>query len=537
MAKHMEIKIANESSEFSQIAQLNYATFVEEIPQHQTNPDRKLVDKFHAENTYFIAKVDGQIVGMLALRNQRPFSLDTKLANLDDYVQPGESLCEIRLLAIQPSHRHSRVLHGLFKVLFTHCIEEGYDRALISGRVENIPMYERLGFKPFAAPVGTEGARYQPMHMTRETVNRQLRALPAVESIEGAAPNASYCFLPGPVSLHPTVMTAFAQRPYSHRSVRYQALLDECKRSLLALSQCKAVEILSGSGSLANDVIAAHIKLLKSKGLILSNGEFGERLTRHADGFDLQYAHYQQEWGAAWDLLDIARILNANPDIRWVWCVHCETSTGQLNPVKELQDLCDAHEVFLHIDGTSALGVVPCDWRRARAASSVSGKGLAALTGLSMVFYDPGKLWESTAQAAPAIPNYLNLKNYSANAGVPFSGSSNLLEALAAALDRPPEASRKDRAEGEQRLLLTLQQLKAPLVISDATRSPAIFTLQLPPGISSRTVGDALLKAGFECSYASGYLMHRNWLQICLMGHVPLSGVTALCAELERRLA
>jgi len=122
MAKHIEIKIANESAEFTQIAQLNYATFVEEIPQHQTNPDRKLVDKFHAQNTYFIAKLENEIVGMLALRNQRPFSLDSKLSNLDDYMQPGESVCEIRLLAIQPTHRHSRVLRELFQALFKHCM-------------------------------------------------------------------------------------------------------------------------------------------------------------------------------------------------------------------------------------------------------------------------------------------------------------------------------------------------------------------------------------------------------------------------------
>jgi len=536
MAKHIEIKIANESAEFTQIAQLNYATFVEEIPQHQTNPDRKLVDKFHAQNTYFIAKLENEIVGMLALRNQRPFSLDSKLSNLDDYMQPGESVCEIRLLAIQPTHRHSRVLRELFQALFKHCMSQGFDRALISGRVENIPMYERLGFKSFAETVGTEGARYQPMYMTRKTVNRQLKALPVGESASEATSKAPYCFLPGPVNIHPSVLEAVGQRPYSHRSVRYQALLTKCKLDLMQLSNCKAVEILSGSGSLANDVIAAHIKLLASRGLIISNGEFGERLVKHADGFDLDYIHHQQEWGAAGDIEAITDHLQTNTDIRWVWCVHCETSTGQLNDVGQLQDLCDANGLFLHIDGTSTLGVVPCDWSRARAASSVSGKGLAALTGLAMVFYDPDKLWESKSLEAQAIPGYLNLQNYSESSGVPFSGSSNLLEALGAALRVSPVTFWKGRAKAEESLLVTLQKLKASLIVNNATRSPAIFTLQLPSSISSKKLGEELLDAGFECSFASTYLMRRNWLQICLMGQVSSLAVTALCTELEAKV-
>ena len=52
----LRVKIADTGDEFDRIARLNYATFVEEIPQHQSNPDRALVDKFHQENTYFIAK-------------------------------------------------------------------------------------------------------------------------------------------------------------------------------------------------------------------------------------------------------------------------------------------------------------------------------------------------------------------------------------------------------------------------------------------------------------------------------------------------
>ena len=75
----LEYKIACEQDEFQQIYALNYQTFVEEIPQHEENENHILVDKFHEENTYVIAKADEEVVGMIAVRSKRPFSLDQKL--------------------------------------------------------------------------------------------------------------------------------------------------------------------------------------------------------------------------------------------------------------------------------------------------------------------------------------------------------------------------------------------------------------------------------------------------------------------------
>ena len=50
----LTFKIATEEWELEQVFELNYATFVEEVPQHDRNSSRRLVDRFHDENTYFI---------------------------------------------------------------------------------------------------------------------------------------------------------------------------------------------------------------------------------------------------------------------------------------------------------------------------------------------------------------------------------------------------------------------------------------------------------------------------------------------------
>src|SRR5882672_10647522 len=87
-------KTASEDWEFEQIHRLNYKTFAEEIPQHNVSPTHRLVDKFHGENTYLISVCGRKLVGMLAVRGQRPFSLDQKLENVDAHLPPGRKICE-----------------------------------------------------------------------------------------------------------------------------------------------------------------------------------------------------------------------------------------------------------------------------------------------------------------------------------------------------------------------------------------------------------------------------------------------------------
>jgi len=125
-------KLAREPWEFEQIHKLNYQTFVKEIPQHRINPDRKLIDKFHDENTYIICIKDRELIGMVALRDKRPFSLDRKLKNLDKYIPEAKSVCEVRLLSINKKYRSGKVIKGLFEKLARYGSAKNYDLTVIS---------------------------------------------------------------------------------------------------------------------------------------------------------------------------------------------------------------------------------------------------------------------------------------------------------------------------------------------------------------------------------------------------------------------
>jgi len=171
-------KFATEGWEFEQIHQLNYRTFVEEIPQHASSSDRRLVDKFHAENAYVICLDDRTLVGMMALRGTRPFSLDQKLLDLDSLLPSGCSALEIRLLAIEKNHRGMRggqILSGMLELLWTYGVDNDYDLGVISATTRQLKLYQHMGFVSFGPLVGTENAPYQPMYTTRETFELSAR--------------------------------------------------------------------------------------------------------------------------------------------------------------------------------------------------------------------------------------------------------------------------------------------------------------------------------------------------------------------------
>jgi predicted N-acetyltransferase YhbS len=168
MSSRYRFMVASTPAQFDQIHALNYRTFVEEIPQHEPNPDRRYVDRFHTENTYVVCEVDGRVVGMICVRDQRPFSVDEKIGPFEHHLAPSvprpERPCEVRLLAIEPEHRHGRVILGLFRGILEVGLKRGYDFVLMSGLVSNMRLYRALGFRPFGPVTGTREAPFQPMY-------------------------------------------------------------------------------------------------------------------------------------------------------------------------------------------------------------------------------------------------------------------------------------------------------------------------------------------------------------------------------------
>ena len=167
----IEYKIATSTQEFEQIHSLNYATFVEEIPQHDHNEAQKLIDRFDHQNLYVIALNEkDELIGMVCIREERPFSLDQKVNNLDALLPPNKKMCEIRLLAVRPDYRKKGVFKGLMHKLYEISIPKGYEIALISGTDRQLELYKHIGFRTFSEPVGTPEALFYPMYLSVDTI-------------------------------------------------------------------------------------------------------------------------------------------------------------------------------------------------------------------------------------------------------------------------------------------------------------------------------------------------------------------------------
>jgi hypothetical protein len=98
------------------------------------------------------------------LNDKRPFSLDSKIANLDDLLPPHHKIVEVRLLAVQKSVRGGKVLLEMLRALVEW--DSGrFDIAVISGTTRQQKLYKKMGFVPFHPAIGSEEAAFVPMFL------------------------------------------------------------------------------------------------------------------------------------------------------------------------------------------------------------------------------------------------------------------------------------------------------------------------------------------------------------------------------------
>jgi len=507
------IKLAETAAEREQVHRLNYETFVEEIPQHAPNAERRLVDRFDTENEYAIALAgDGVLIGMLALRAKRPFSLDQKLERLDAYLPPHRSLCELRLLAVRREHRHRVLMRDLVAFTAQRCIQAGHDLALISGTTRQLALYRHLGFEPFGPLVGSAEAQFQPMYLSLENLMASAGGVLGV--VEGThAPLAPARFTPGPVAVSAATRAAMAETAVPHRSGEFVASVARVRRALCGLTGASDAALLVGTGTLANDAVAAALRARPGRGLVLANGEFGERIIEQASCAGLEFDELRLPWGEAFAETQIADAA-VRGGASWLWAVYCETSTGVLNDIDALRRCAQSARAALCLDCVSAIGAVQLCLDGVWLASASSAKGLAAYPGLAAVLVNG-----TAPRTIEPTPRYLDLAYWLRRDSVPFTHSSNLVAALEAALSGVDwEARLRNTAHDARWLRAALRAREFALVAPEGAASPAVASIALPAAVPAAEVGAALARRGFEIAWRSVYLTSRNWVQVALMG-------------------
>jgi aspartate aminotransferase-like enzyme len=326
--------------------------------------------------------------------------------------------------------------------------------------------------------------------------------------------------LPGPVLTAPEVDAAFSAPAISHRSPEFLDLLSSVRSALCELTGARDVQVLTGSGSLGNGVVAAQLALRETTGLVLSNGEFGERLAAEARRAGLRFDWVRLRWGDAFDLEQVKTFVARVPRGGWLWFVHHETSTGMLNPLEELKSIAANHGLHICADCISSIGAVPVDLRGVHLATGTSGKGLGAYPGLSLVFHD-----YSPRPATERLASYIDLGHWAAHASSPHTHSSNMVAALATAVRRVTPERMQRIHDNAAWLRGALQAHGFAILAPEALACPAVITLALSDSANAAQLGEELEQRGFALNFRSSHLRSRNWIQLSLLGDPPRAGL------------
>lgn len=320
-------------------------------------------------------------------------------------------------------------------------------------------------------------------------------------------------FLPGPVKLDKNIFKDLAAYPLSHRSEEFKKIFDDTCTKLSALTKAKNTALFMGSGTLANEVIAAQLSLIKGKGIILSNGEFGQRLAEQAQRFNLKFKHFAYPWGESFNYEETEKyILKEKP--AWIWFTHVETSCGILNDLPRLIKICKKTGTKVCADCMSSIGNMPLNLKEVYLASASSGKGLASFNGIGIVFssYIPA--------VNKKLPKYLDLGYYYFKNKIPFTFSYNLLFALYRELKHADFEKRfKEIKNIYQSFNAFFEENNICLIGNKKSRTHFIFTLAFKKKGNSLSLGDFCAKHKICVHYKNDYLRERNWVQIAFMGH------------------
>ncbi len=222
-------------------------------------------------------------------------------------------------------------------------------------------------------------------------------------------------FTPGPVNVAANVRDAIAREDICHREVEFEQLFRSVETQLLQLFEIREPQhyqavVLTGSGSAANEAMLSSV-VGDQNILVLSNGEFGERLHAASEIHNSNTFLLKFPWGAALDLDVIDNYLQEH-QIDVMAVAHHETSSGMLNPLPAIGSLAKSHNAILLVDCVSSAGAEAIDMERDNIAfcSASSSKAIGSYPGLSFVI---GKKAEFEKLAVlPPKTAYLNLHKF-----------------------------------------------------------------------------------------------------------------------------
>jgi 2-aminoethylphosphonate-pyruvate transaminase len=297
---------------------------------------------------------------------------------------------------------------------------------------------------------------------------------------------------PGPLTTTRTVRQAML-RDYSTWDVDYNTLVNDVRRKLVRLatqSDDFTSVLMQGSGTFSVEATIGTVLPPDGRLLVVNNGAYGKRMLTIADrlGISTIEAAFNETEPASADTVDA--LIGQHTDVTHVAMVHCETTTGMLNPVAEVGERVREHGRIFIVDAMSSFGGIELSMESVSADYLISSanKCVQGVPGFGFVIARQSELEKSEGFARSLSLDLLDQWREMESGGGKwrFTSPTHVVRAFAQALEELDTeggvAARESRySENQKRLVAGLRTLGISTLLPDDLHSPIITSFICPP--------------------------------------------------------
>ncbi len=318
-----------------------------------------------------------------------------------------------------------------------------------------------------------------------------------------------YLFTPGPLTTSATTKEAMLH-DWGSRDAEFIRINRRVRDRLVELAGGAGTHVcvpLQGSGTFIVEAMIGTLVPPSGKLLALVNGAYGKRMVRMCEYYRRARAVIETPEDQAVDPAALDAALAGDPAITHVVVVHCETTSGVLNPVETIAAVTARRGRSLLVDAMSAFGAIPLDAARTPfdAAVASANKCLEGVPGMGFAIVRRAAL-EAAKGNAPSLS--LDLHDQWASMEQTsqwrFTPPTHVIVALDQALSEHAAeggvAGRGARYASNCRILLHgLRAMGFETLLPDALQAPIIVTVRMPadPRFEFETFYERLSQRGF----------------------------------------
>lgn len=172
---------------------------------------------------------------------------------------------------------------------------------------------------------------------------------------------------PGPLSTSETVKQAMLEDVCTW-DASYKSITQEVRAQLLRVAEVTSEKyttvLMQGSGSFVVESVLTTVVKSTDKVLLLTNGAYGNRMVQMAEKLGLQHTVYSVDFSEVPHATVVKNLLQEDQKITHIAMVHCETTTGILNPIEPIGAIAKQYGKTFIVDAMSSFGGVPMDVER-----------------------------------------------------------------------------------------------------------------------------------------------------------------------------